>query len=55
MSQVHRDMTSISLYGAYEQGHDDYATPRFGHPKDIFNPARHTIKTRCAEDRASQR
>ena len=27
-------MTSISLYGAYEQADEDYARPRFGHPKD---------------------
>jgi hypothetical protein len=37
LSQVHGDMTSISLYGLYEQtdGTDSgYATPRFGHPTD---------------------
>jgi len=34
VSQIHWDMTSISLYGAYEQAGADYATPRFGHPKD---------------------
>ncbi len=27
-------MTSISLYGAYPNTDDDYAAPRFGHPKD---------------------
>ncbi len=27
-------MTSISLYGAYEQAEEDFAAPRFGHPKD---------------------
>jgi transposase len=27
-------MTSISLYGAYEQADEDYAQPRYGHPKD---------------------
>ncbi|WP_210435284.1 hypothetical protein [Saccharopolyspora sp. ASAGF58] len=27
-------MTSISLYGAYEQIDDAFAAPRFGHPKD---------------------
>jgi len=27
-------MTSISLYGAYEQADADYAQPRYGHPKD---------------------
>lgn len=25
---------SISLYGAYEQAEEDFATPKFGHPKD---------------------
>ena len=34
VSQIHWDMTSISLYGAYEQADADYAQPRFGHPKD---------------------
>jgi transposase len=34
VAQLHWDMTSISLYGAYEQADGDYATPRFGHPKD---------------------
>ncbi len=34
VSRLHWDMTSISLYGAYEQAEDDYAAPRFGHPKD---------------------
>jgi transposase len=34
MTQVHWDLTSISLYGAYEQADGDYATPRYGHPKD---------------------
>ena len=34
VSQIHWDMTSISLYGAYEQADEDYAQPRFGHPKD---------------------
>jgi transposase len=34
VSQIHWDMTSISLYGAYEQADEDYARPRFGHPKD---------------------
>lgn len=28
------DMTSISLYGAYARAEEDYAAPRFGHPKD---------------------
>ena len=27
-------MTSISLYGAYEQADADYAQPRYGRPKD---------------------
>lgn|GEM_PF-4948748 len=34
VSQIHWDMTSISLYGAYEQADADYAQPRYGHPKD---------------------
>jgi hypothetical protein len=34
VSRLHWDMTSISLYGAYEQIDTDHAAPRFGHPKD---------------------
>jgi transposase len=34
VSRLHWDMTSISLYGAYEQADGDYAAPKFGHPKD---------------------
>lgn len=34
VSRLHWDMTSISLHGAYPQTDPDYATPRFGHPKD---------------------
>jgi hypothetical protein len=34
VSRCHWDMTSISLYGAYEHTEDEFATPRFGHPKD---------------------
>ncbi len=34
VSQIHWDMTSISLYGAYEQAEEGYARPKFGHPKD---------------------
>ncbi|MBB5155134.1 IS1634 family transposase [Saccharopolyspora phatthalungensis] len=34
VSRLHWDMTSISLYGAYEQTDPGYAAPRFGHPKD---------------------
>lgn len=33
-SRLHWDMTSISLYGAYDQADTDHPTPRFGHPKD---------------------
>ena len=33
-AQLHWDMTSISLHGAYEQADSDYATPNFGNPKD---------------------
>jgi transposase len=34
VSRLHWDMTSISLYGAYEQTDPEFATPKFGHPKD---------------------
>lgn len=34
VSRLHWDMTSISLFGAYEQADDRFATPKFGHPKD---------------------
>lgn len=34
VSRLHWDMTSISLFGAYPAGDQDFATPRFGHPKD---------------------
>lgn len=34
VSRLHWDMTSISLYGAYEQSDPDHPAPRFGHPKD---------------------
>ena len=34
VSRMHWDMTSISLHGAYEQPDQDYAAPKFGHPKD---------------------
>ena len=34
VSRVHWDMTSISLYGAYPEVDQEYATPKFGHPKD---------------------
>ena len=33
-SRLHWDMTSISLYGAYDQIDTDHPAPRFGHPKD---------------------
>lgn len=33
-SQVHWDMTSISLYGDYADLEEGFARPRFGHPKD---------------------
>lgn len=33
-SRLHWDMTSISLYGAYDQVDADHPTPKFGHPKD---------------------
>jgi hypothetical protein len=34
ISQLHWDMTSFSLYGAYEQLDEDYPAPSYGHPKD---------------------
>ena len=34
VSRIHWDMTSISLFGAYEATEADFAEPRFGHPKD---------------------
>jgi len=34
VARLHWDMTSISLYGAYEDVDDEFAQPRFGHPKD---------------------
>ena len=34
ISQLHWDMTSFSLHGAYEQPDEDYAAPSWGHPKD---------------------
>jgi hypothetical protein len=34
VSQLRWDMTSISLYGAYEQTEDEFAAPKFGHLKD---------------------
>jgi transposase len=34
VARLHWDMTSISLYGAYEEPEDGFIVPRFGHPKD---------------------
>src|SRR2546421_1214873 len=34
VSRLHWDMTSISLYGAYDEVEAEFAAPRFGHPKD---------------------
>ncbi len=34
VSQLHWDMTSISLHGDYPAADDGYAQPKFGHPKD---------------------
>jgi hypothetical protein len=34
VSQLHWDMTSVSLYGDYKITDEDFARPRFGHPKD---------------------
>jgi transposase len=33
-SRLHWDMTSISLYGAYDHLDADHPAPKFGHPKD---------------------
>jgi transposase len=34
VSRLHWDMTSISLYGAYDQTDPEFVAPKFGHPKD---------------------
>jgi transposase len=34
VSRLHWDMTSISLYGAYEDAAEEFAQPRWGKPKD---------------------
>jgi transposase len=34
VSRLHWDMTSISLFGDYDQPDEDYAQPRYGKPKD---------------------
>ena len=34
VSRLHWDMTSISLYGAYAAADEEFATPRWGKPKD---------------------
>jgi len=34
VARLHWDMTSISLYGAYDDPEEGFAKPRFGHPKD---------------------
>jgi hypothetical protein len=34
VARLHWDMTSISLYGAYADSDEEFAQPRFGHPKD---------------------
>jgi transposase len=34
VARLHWDMTSISLYGAYDDPEDGFVAPRFGHPKD---------------------
>jgi transposase len=33
-SRLHWDMTSVSLYGAYDHPDADHPAPKFGHPKD---------------------
>jgi transposase len=34
VTRLHWDMTSISLYGAYQHNDPDYPAPGWGHPKD---------------------
>ena len=34
VARLHWDMTSISLYGAYDEVEEGFVAPRFGHPKD---------------------
>jgi len=34
VARLHWDMTSISLYGAYQAPEEGFIAPRFGHPKD---------------------
>jgi transposase len=34
VTRLHWDMTSISLYGAYDRVDDDHPAPAYGHPKD---------------------
>jgi transposase len=34
VTRLHWDMTSISLYGSYQDGDPAYPAPAFGHPKD---------------------
>jgi len=34
ISQLHWDMTSFSLHGAYPGADEDYPAPAYGHPKD---------------------
>lgn len=34
VTRCHWDMTSISLYGAYQETDDGFPAPAFGHPKD---------------------
>ena len=34
VARLHWDLTSISLYGAYQEPQEGFIAPRFGHPKD---------------------
>jgi hypothetical protein len=34
VSQIHWDMTSVSLHGDYASADEDYPQPKYGHPKD---------------------
>jgi hypothetical protein len=47
VARLHWDMTSISLYGAYDEPEEGFIAPRFGHPKDR-RPDRKQVQTGLA-------
>ncbi|HET8659715.1 MAG TPA: hypothetical protein VFM55_12040 [Micromonosporaceae bacterium] len=47
MSRIRWDMTSMSMYGAYERVDEAFPMPRFGHPKDR-RPDRGQVQTGIA-------